>query len=112
MDFVLGLENDPGKIGVAAQRIDHHPLHLDVESVEDIADQFVGQRALVVFPLHGHGNGAAHARLDVDDKALLVVADENGQGVLIRGENAKYLHSHHICVHVSSVPLSGSNDNA
>ena len=38
MNLVLGLKDDSGKVGIAAQRIDHNALDLDIEGVENIAD--------------------------------------------------------------------------
>jgi len=99
VNFVLGLEDDPGKIGVAAKRVDDDALDADIEGVENKADQFVGQRPLIVFAAHGHRDGAADAGLNVNDKAFLFVTDENGQGVLVRGENSKDFHADNIGVH-------------
>jgi hypothetical protein len=111
MNLVLGLEDDPGEVSITAQGVDHDPLHLDVESIENKTDELVGQWALVMLPTHRHGNGATDTWLNMDDKAFFVVADENGQGVLVCGENAKNLHPHDIRVHNLEVPLVIANDN-
>ena len=100
MDFVLGLENDPREIGVAAQGVDHDTLYLDVKSIKDVANQFMGQRPFIMLTAHRHGNGAAHARFDVNDKAFFLIPDKNGQRMLIRGKNAKDLNPHDIRVHI------------
>src|SRR5260221_8726374 len=111
VDFVLRLEDDAGEIGVAAQRVDHDPLHLDVEGIEDVSDQFMRQGPLVMLPAHRHGDGTTHTRLDVNDKTFFVVADKNGQRVLIRGKDSKNLHAHDIRVHTLEIPLPAANDN-
>jgi hypothetical protein len=48
---------------------------------------------------HGHGDGAPHAGLDVDDEALFVVADVDGQRVLVRGKDTEDLDLHDIRIH-------------
>ena len=65
----------------------------------------MGHRTLVMLTLHGHGNGASDTRLDVDDEAFFIVADEYGQRVLVRGKNPKYFHPDDIRVHKKPVPL-------
>lgn len=99
VDLVMGLEDDPGKIGIAPQRIDDDTLHLDIKSVEDVTDQFVSERSFVMLTAHRHGDGTTDAGFDMDDKTLFVIADEDGQRVLIRGKYSKNLHAHHIRVH-------------
>jgi hypothetical protein len=111
VDFVLGLEDDPGEIGVAAQIVNDDPFHLDVEGAKNVADKLMGQRTFVMLAPHGHGNGPTDTWLDMDDKALLLVADENGQRVLVRRENAKHLNAYHVRIHNLSVTLLGADDN-
>ena len=99
VDFIRGPQDYPGEIGVAAQGIDHDSFHLDLEGVEDVPDQFMRQGALIMFAPHRHGDGAPNTWLDMDDEAFLLVTDENGQGVLIRGKDPKDFHAHDIRVH-------------
>ncbi len=99
MNLVLSPQDDPGEIGVAAQGIDDDALDLDLKGVEDIADQFVGQRALIMFSPHRHGNGPPNTGFHMNDKALFHITDINSQRVLIGGENAKNLNPHDIRVH-------------
>jgi len=99
MYLVLRLEDDPREIGIAAQGVDHDPLHLDVEGIKNIADQFVGQRTLIMLAPHRHGNGPPDAGLHMNDETLFLITNKNGQRVLIGGENAKDLHPHDIRVH-------------
>src|ERR1700677_1294006 len=112
MDLVLGLQDNPGEVSVAAQRVNDHALHMDIEGRENVTDELVGQGTLVVLPAHGHRQGATHAGLHMDDKALFLVPNENGEGVLIRGEDAKNLHPHHIRIHHLEIPLRQREDNA
>ena len=111
MHFVLGAKDDPGEVGIASQGVDHHAFNLDVEGGEDIANQFVSERSFVVLALHRHRDGFSHARFNMDDKALLIISDVDGQRMLIRGKNPKYFHAHDIRVHTLSVPLPGTDDN-
>ena len=99
VNFVVGLEDDASEVGVAAESVDDHAFDFDVEGVEDVADQFVGKRAFIMLTAHRHGDGTSDNRFDMDDKTFFVVADEDGQGVLIRGKDAKYFHAHDIRVH-------------
>jgi len=112
MDLVLGLEDDAGEVGITTEGVDDDALDLDIEGVENVADQLVGERAFVVFALHGHGDGAADAGLDVDDEAFFVVTDKNGQRMLVGGKDSKHLHAYHIRVHTLPVALRGADDNA
>lgn len=112
VDFIVGLEDDPGEIGIAPEIVDHHPLHLDVESSKNKADQLMGEWAFIVLAAHRHGDGPSDGWLDVDDETLFIVANENGQGVLFRGKNPENFHTYHFRIHNSPVPLPGSNDNA
>jgi hypothetical protein len=111
MNFVVHLEDDTGKIGVAAQGIDHDAFHLHIQGIEYKADQLVGQGPFVMLPAHGHGDGATDTRLDMNDKAFFLITNKYGQSMLVRGENAKNLHAHDIRVHNKEVPPLDMNDN-
>lgn len=111
VDLILRAKDDPGEVGVTAKRIDHDPLDLDVKSVENETDQFVGERPFVVLSAHRHGNRPANARFHMDDKTLLLVPDKYSQGVLISGKYAKNLNPHDIRVHILEVPPLTGNDN-
>ncbi len=112
VDLVLGAQDDPGKVSVAAKGVDDNPLHTDFKRVEDIPDELVRKRTLVVLTAHGHGYGPSNAGLDVDDEALFLVPDEDGQSLLVGRKNAKDLNAHDIRVHKKQVPPEGLNDNA
>ena len=96
MNLVLRLQDDAGEVSVAAQGIDDDPFNFDVKGVEDEANKLVRQRPLIVFTTHGHGNGTANTRLDVNHEAFLLVADKDGQSVLIGGEYPKNLNPHYV----------------
>ncbi len=105
MNLVLRAQNQAREVGVAAERVDDHPLDLDVEGVENIADELVGERPLVLFAAHRHGDGAADAGLDVDDKTFFLVADKDREGVLVGGKYAENFDAHDIRVHSIPIPL-------
>ena len=64
-----------------------------------------------MFAAHRHGNGASDTGLDMNDKTFFLVANENGQCVLIRRENAKNFHADNIRIHKQGVAPLTLNDN-
>ena len=111
VNFIVRFEDDPGKIGVAAQIVDDDAFDFDVEGVENIADKFMGERAFVVLAAHGHGDGASDDGFDVDNETFFVVANEDGQGVLVGGKDTEDFHPNDIRVHTLRVALRSPNDN-
>jgi hypothetical protein len=80
-EFVLGTQHQPRVIGAVLEVVDDDPLDLDAQSSKNVADQVVRQRPFFRRVPQKHRNGGSDAVIDVNDKRLLVIADENSAAV-------------------------------
>ena len=101
-EFVLLLQDQPGKVGRVLQLGNDDALDGDAEALEDALHEVVGERALLGSLAQEHPDDGAHVRLDVDDEDLLVIAHEEGAPA-VGGQDAPNLHRNHIVLHVRSL---------
>jgi len=80
-ELVLHVENDAGEKGAVADIVDDDALDGDVEPQEDAADQVVGQGALLLDAVQGHGNRVADAVIDIDHEGLVLIAEKDGAAI-------------------------------
>ena len=80
-ELVLHEENDAGEEGAVVDFVDDDAFKGDAEAEEDVADQVVGERPVLLHAVHCHRDGVTHGVVDVDDEVLLVVAEKDGAAV-------------------------------
>ena len=75
-DFILLLQNQPREVGGILQVRDDDAFNVDAKALENAVDEVVGERTFLGRLAQKHADDRAHLRLDIDDKNLLIVADE------------------------------------
>src|SRR6185503_5372152 len=89
-EFILLLENQPGKVSRVFQLGDDGAFDVDVETFENTRHEIVRERSFFRRVTQKHSDDGAHVVLDLDDEHFLLIADKNGAAA-VRRQDPAYL---------------------
>ena len=75
--FVLRTEDKSRKIGAALEIVDDYPFDLCSEGSQDVREQIMGERSLLLRALLEHRDRRPNALLNVNHENLVLVAKKN-----------------------------------
>src|SRR5258708_38821186 len=75
--FVLRTEDKSRKMGAVLQIVDDYPFDLRFEGSQDIREQIMGERSLLLRALLEHRDCQTNALLNVNHETFLLVAEKN-----------------------------------
>lgn len=116
LEFILCGQNQPAEIGAVLEVIDDNSLHLCPHSGEDMRQEIVRERTLLVGAAQKHSDGRTDSLIHINHKNLLLVPKENRTACIGRNQSPNLNGNHGffhtptlqdlrpICEHVSDRP--------